>query len=116
MENIKLKQLAIEFFENNLNPTEDDLYKFLVDNQWKIADNYDKDCHKEDIICELEERGYDVSKISNKLIDDILYYFEDKLGDYGSECGWRTILDNVIEWYEEDLEEYKLEEDNGEEI
>lgn len=120
MENNKLKELAQEFFDKCITFQRVDdqikafrvesLYKFLVDNQWKIADNYDKDCHKEDIICELEERGYDVSKISNKLIDDILYYFEDKLGDYGSECGWRTILDNVIEWYEEDLEEYKLEE------
>ena len=110
MQNKKLEELAKEFFENNAKPTEEDLYKFLVDNEWKIADNYDKACHREDIIFELEDREYKISAIPTKLIDDMLYYFEDKLGDYGSECGWRTILNNVIEWFEEDLEEYKWEE------
>lgn len=107
----KLNLLAIEFFQKYSNPTEDDLYDFLVEKEWSIADNYDVKCHREDIIFELEESEYDVSKISEDLINDILYHFEDKLGDYGSECGWRTILDNTIEWFEEDLEEYKLEED-----
>ena len=111
MENVKLRQLAIEFFENNLNPTEDDLYDFLVDNEWRIANNYEKSCHKEDIIYELEERLYNISKIPDNIIESILEHFEDSLGDYGNECGWRTILNNTIEWFEEDLEEYKVEEE-----
>ena len=109
MENNKLKELAKEFCKKYSNPTEDDLYDFLVDNEWRIANNYEKSCHKEDIIYELEEREYDVSKISDELINDMLYRYEDSLGDYGSESGWRTILNNIIEMYEEDLEEYKLE-------
>lgn len=109
METNKLKELAKRFFENKQNPTEEDLYEFLVDNEYKIAQNYESSCHMEDIKYELEEQGYDFKNINNELLGQILYRFEDKLGDYGSECGWRTILDNTIEWFEEDLEEYKLE-------
>lgn len=105
----KLKLLAIEFFQKYSNPTEDDLYDFLVEKEWSIADNYDVKCHREDIIFELEEREYDVSRISEDIIESILWHFEDQLGNYGNECGWRTILDNAVEWFEEDLEEYKLE-------
>ena len=106
-----LDELSRVFFEKYPQPTKEDLYNFLVENEYKIANNYDKNCHKEDIMYELEDREYNISAIPPELIDDILYYFEDKLGDYGSESGWRTILDVVIDWYEEDLEEYKLEEE-----
>lgn len=111
MKNNCIKDIAHLFFEKHPTPTEDDLYNFLalVENQWKITNYYDKSCHREDIIYALEENEYDVDKIPTDLIDNMLEYFEDKLGDYGSECGWRDILNNVIEWYEEDLKEYKLE-------
>lgn len=109
METNKLKELAKRFFENKQNPTEEDLYEFLMDNEYKIAQNYDRNCHIEDIKFELEEQGYDIKNISNELIVNIVWHFEDRLGDYGNECGWRTILDNTIEWFKEDLEEYKLE-------
>ena len=111
MENIKLRQLAVEFCDKHIYANEDDIYNFLVDNEWRIADNYDKTCHKEDIMFELEEREYNINAIPDKLIDSILYRFEDMLGDYGNECGWRTILNNTMDYFEEDLEEYKLEED-----
>lgn len=107
MENIKLRQLAIEFFENNLNPTEDDLYKFLVDNEWKIYCDYDRNTHKEKMIDELTEKEYDTNKIPDDLIDDMVERFEDFY--YDDNYRWVDIMHDVIYDYEEDLEEYKLE-------
>ena len=115
MENIKLRQLAIEFFENNLNPTEDDLYNFLADNQWKIYADYEKYTHKEIIIANLEYLDYKINDIPDTLIDSIVERFGDILYD-DSDNHFANCIRYAIDDYEEDLEEYKLEVDNGENV
>lgn len=110
MENNELRKLTKEFLHKNNQLLEEELYKFLLYNQYKIAENYNENCHREDIICDLEEKNYNIEKISDELIDEMLWHFEDQLGNYGSECGWRTILDNTIVYFKEELEEYLLEE------
>lgn len=110
MENIKLRQLAIEFFENHLNPTEDDLYDFLVNNEWKIYCDYDKNTHREKIIGELEYSDYAVDKIPEMLIDGLVERFEDIYYDDENSGHYDNCIRYAIDDYEEDLEEYKLEE------
>ena len=108
MEKIKvLDDLVEEYFEKFPQPTKSSLLVFLIDKQYKIAGDYEYKCHREDIIYELEDKEYDTDRIPNDLIDDMTDYFEDQLGDYGSENGWHNILNNVIDYFEEDLKEYK---------
>ena len=61
----------------------------------------------EDVVNELEELGYDINFIPKTLIESIATSYDENLGDYGSENGWRYILENTIEQYEDDLKEYK---------
>ena len=114
MENNKLRELAIEFCDKHAYANEDDIYNFLADNQWKIYCDYDRNTHKEKMIDELTEKEYDTNKIPDDLIDDMVERFEDFY--YDDNYRWVDIMHDVIYDYEEDLEEYKLEEDNGEEI
>jgi hypothetical protein len=104
----KLKELSIEFFENHLNPTEEDLYNFLVDNEWRIYADYEKNTHKEIIIANLEHMGYNTTKMSDKLIDSIVERFGDILYD-DNDNHFGNCIRYAIDDYKEDLEEYKLE-------
>lgn len=108
MENIKLRQLAIEFFENNLNPTEDDLYKFLVDNEWKIYCDYDKRSHRQMVVYTLENRDFKVEEIPDDLIDSITERFEDILYD-DNDNHFESCLRYAIDDFGEDLQEYAVE-------
>ena len=107
IENIKLRQLAIEFCDKHTYANEDDIYNFLVDNEWRIYCNYDRNTHKENLIFELSEKNYDTDKIPNNLIDSMVERFEDFL--YNDGYRWNTIMNDVIFDYCEDLEEYKVE-------
>ena len=109
MENIKLRQLAIEFCDKHTYANEDDIYNFLVENEYRIAHNYDRTCIKDDFIFELEELGYNIKAIPQDLIENMLYSYEEKFEDYGTDCGWKSLLYSTIDWYKEDLEEYKLD-------
>ena len=109
MKNNKLKELAREFCDKHKETNEDELFKFLADNQWKIYCDYDKNTHKEKIIDELAEKEYDTNKIPDDLIDDMVEEFEDFF--YDDNYRWLDIIHGVIYDFEEDLEEYKLEED-----
>ena len=113
MENIKLRQLAIEFFENHLNPTEDDLYDFLEENEWRIYDDYQINSFKNIIKIELDEAGYDVKNIPEKLLDFMAKDLEESAFD---EDRFRDGINGLFDWYRRDLEEYKLEGDNEENI
>lgn len=115
MENIKLKELAQEYFATYKTIDEQSLYTFLADNQWKIYADYDKYTHKEMIIGNLDYLGYPTTKIPDKLIDLIVERFEDILYD-DNDNHFENCIRYAIDDYEEDLEEYKLEEDDGEEI
>ena len=102
----KLKEyLDNYFYDGQL--SKKDVQDFLVDKLYELSDLYDKDCHYENVISELIERDYDTIKMPNSLLDRIVDTYEEKLGDFGSENGWRYILDSVIEEYEDDLVEYK---------
>lgn len=106
MENNKLRQLTNEFFNKCEIITKDALYQFLVDNEWKIANGYEKSCHREDILFELDEMGYKSNKVPTDIIDDILERYEDHLADSEE---WHWMLKDIISDYDCDLEEYKLE-------
>ncbi len=108
MENIKLRQLAIEFCDKHIYANEDDIYTFLADNQWKIYADYDKYTHKEMIIGNLDYLGYPTTKIPDKLIDLIVERFEDILYD-DNDNHFENCIRYAIDDYEEDLEEYKVE-------
>jgi GH18 family chitinase len=120
MENNKLRELAQEFFDKCIifQGVDDqlkafrveNLYNFLVDNQWKIYADYEKNTHKEMIVGLLEESDYKVDEIPDDLIDSIVYAFENILYDDSDntfDCCMRYAIDD----YKEDLEEYKLEEE-----
>lgn len=115
MENVKLRQLAIEFCDKHTYANEDDIYNFLVENQWKIYCDYDRNTHREKIVGELEYNDYAVDKIPEELIDSMVERFEDIFYDDDSNP-YDNCIRYTIDDYEEDLEEYKLEADNGEEI
>lgn len=120
MGNNKLRELAQEFFDKCIifQGVDDqlkafrveNLYNFLVDNQWKIYCDYDKNSHKEMIIGNLEYADYDTSKIPDDLMDSLVERFEDLLYDDGDNVCDNCIRD-VIDEFEEDLEEYKLGEE-----
>lgn len=107
MENNKLRELSKAFFENNEKPTEYELYKFLVDNEWRIYADYQKQSFKNMIKMELDERGdYNIKNIPDKLLDIMAEDFEEQIF---SEDNFRDCINETLDWYEEDLEEYKLE-------
>lgn len=101
------KELIDKFLGEHSNPTRKDLYNFIINNEWRFCDTYMRNCHRQDIIDELIEREYETDKIPDDLIANIVYYFEEKLGDYGAESGWRIVLDWTLDEYEEDLAIYK---------
>lgn len=107
-ENQKLKGLAQEFFKNNNNPNESDLYNFLTQKQWEIYINYDKDKHKQQIVYELQELEYKVEEIPQDTIDAMVEDFEEMI--YGDESKYLYCIKETIDNYKEDLEEYKGEE------
>lgn len=89
----KLQQIAEDYFKTVTEINKETLFNYLINNEWKIADNYEKSCHLEDIKTELEEREIEYD---DKLLYDILDRYEDKLGDTEE---WHIILNNVIDWY-----------------
>ena len=97
------KQLKEICEENNLP------FDVIERNLWKLSDIYDKSCHIEDIKTELAGYDYDVDKIPDEMLEHMLDTYEEWLADYGSECGYNSIIREVIGWYEKDLKEYELE-------
>lgn len=96
-----------KFLAEHKQPTAEDLYTFIIDNEWRIYREYEKECRKEDLLIMLEEDGIDREKVPETLIDYMLETYEDRLTDSAE---WHFILNGVIDDYEEDLEEYKGEE------
>lgn len=113
MENIKLRQLAIEFCDKHTYANEDDIYNFLAENQWKIYADYQNQTFRNEINYFLTRNDYDADKVPNDIIESMLERVEDHLE---STDEFEHIFEYVIDDYKEDLEEYKLEGDNGEEI
>ena len=109
-----LDSLVKEYFDKYPHPTPSNLLVFLNENQNKITANYMYIYHREDVINELEYCDYDINRIPNDIIEDMTDYYEDQLSDYGCDCGWHSILNNVIEYFEEDLEEYKTGDEEDE--
>ena len=107
MENIKLKELAQEYFATYKTIDEQSLYTFLADNQWKIYADYNRNTHREKIVGELEYNDYDVDKIPEELIDSMVERFEDIFYDDDSNP-YDNCIRYTIDDYEEDLEEYKI--------
>lgn len=108
MEN-KLRELAKEFCKQHTYANEDDIYNFLVENQWKIYADYQRQSFKNMIKMELDEQGdYNIKKIPEKLLDIMAEEFEEQIF---SEDNFRDCINETLDWYEEDLEEYKIEED-----
>ena len=108
MENNKLRELSKAFFENNEKPTEYELYKFLVDNEWRIYAHYQKQSLENTIRTELDEDNFDVKRIPETLIESMAYDLEEQIFD---EYEFRDMMSDIMDFYKEDLEEYKLEED-----
>lgn len=106
----QIKKLISDYFEDN-ETLQKDVYDFVCHNLWHLYNIYDTECHREDVVDELEELGYKTDIIPETLIDDIVTSYDENLGDYGSENGWRYILENTIEDYEEDLRDYKNKEE-----
>ena len=107
MENNKLRELAKEFCKKNKNMNEDDLYIFLIDNQWKIYADYQKQSFENAIRTELDEQDFNVKDIPENIIQEMGLSLEETLLE---ENHFRDCINETIDWYKEDLEEYKLEE------
>lgn len=101
------EKMINNFLAEHEQPTAEDLYNFIIDNEWRIYSEYEKMCHKEDLLIMLEQREYNVDKLPNDLIDSILERYGDHLTDSEE---WHYILNDIIDDYEEDLEEYKTNE------
>lgn len=108
MELFDLKNLVHLFFVH-YEANEENLYNFLKEKQWEISRNYDFNEHKSTIIDELKQREYRVDMIPDDLINTITEKFEDNL--YDNDYHWVDCMDDAIDYLEEDLEEYKLEEE-----
>lgn len=106
MESNKLKSLAQEFCDKYSYSNVDDVYTFLVDNQWKIYDDNLTQMLRNSIEQELDELGFDVEKIPNSILTHMEYDLESQFFD---EQHLRDCLNTTIEWFEQDLEKYKLE-------
>ena len=102
-----LEQLVDEYFEKYPQANKSTLLVFLNENQYRVSQNYEHECRREDVIYELADSDYNTDIIPTELIEEMTDYYEDQLGDWGSENGWRYILNNVIDYFKEDLKEYK---------
>lgn len=102
MENY-IEKFTNDLFGDKTNITKEDFEKWLTNNEWKISSEYEKSNQMRDLLQELEHRGYDAEQIDEKLIENILYTYKDKLDDSGE---WRYILNAVINDYAEDLRKY----------
>lgn len=105
--NKKYEKMINNFLAEHEQPTAEDLYNFIIDNEWRIYSEYEKMCRKEDLLILLEENGINREIVPEKLIDSMLETYEDRLADSDE---WHFILHGVIDDYEEDLEEYKTNE------
>lgn len=118
MENNKLKELAQEFFDKCIifQGVDDqlkafrveNLYNFLVDNQWKIYADYDKMSHRQMVVYTLENRDFKVEEIPDDLIDSITERFDDILYD-DNDNYFESCLRYAIDDFGEDLQEYAVE-------
>ena len=98
------EKMINNFLEQHKQPTVEDLYTFIIDNEWRIYSEYEKGCHKEDIYIFLEEDGFDRENLPDTLINNMLETYLDWLSESDE---WHFILNNVLNHYKEDLEEYK---------
>lgn len=47
--------------------TKEDFEKWITNNEWKISSEYEKSCQMQDLLQELEFRGYDTEQINEKI-------------------------------------------------
>ena len=106
MENNRLREIAKEFCEKYEGTNENELYNFLADNQWKIYADYQKKSLHQTIYYELECRDFEASKVPEHIIDDMAVVLEERVFDEDRFC---DIINNVIDDYAEDLQEYAVE-------
>jgi hypothetical protein len=107
MEKNKLKELAREFCDKHKETDEFELFTFLADNQWKIYADYQSKSMIETITFELEERDFNVEEIPEWIITAMATKLEEKIYD---EYRFEDIINNLIDEYGEDLQEYAVEE------
>ena len=105
------KALVKNFFALCEHPKEQDLLNWLMINNWRFARMYDHSCHTDDVICILTDWGYKVNEIPSSLIEEIVYEYEKSILNYGSESGWRDLLNSTIEDFGESLKPYEKEEE-----
>lgn len=121
MKDYELEKIAQNLVDNVQELTADNIYSWLVDNEWRIYSHREKEYHREDILNELqnrneryveecEEKGIEpnpkhIIDATDDLVDTILYNYEDRLGDSGE---WHDILDYVLD----DMELGALDDDD----
>ena len=98
------EKMINNFLAEHKQPTAEDLYTFIIDNEWRIYHEYEKMCHKEDLLIMLDDNEIDRETVPEKLIGSMLETYEDRLADSDE---WHFILNGVIDDYKQDLEEYK---------
>ena len=98
MESKTYEQLAKEFIDKHEKPTVKDVYDFLEQNSYRIGMEYEKECHRQDILDVLDEKNL---KAKTHVIDLMLDDYEDHLGDSDE---WRIVLDNTLDRFFDDIE------------
>lgn len=105
------KELVRDLFSKCEHPKEQDFLNWLMINNWKLARIYDHSCHTDDVICILNDWNYRVDEIPSSLIEDIVYEYEKSILNYGSESGWRDLLNSTIEDFCDNLKPYEEEDE-----
>ena len=105
MTNKVYEEMAVDFCIKHENPTIKDIYNLIESNAWKIYQEYERECHKEDLAIELEEQGLTADE---DVFNYMLETFEDRLGDSED---WHYILNGVIDDFRIDLVEIKGDEE-----
>ena len=94
-------------FDKTPAPNKDDIMKWLLINEWKIARNYEKDCHREDLATAITDRDLE-DKFDEKTFDLMLDTYEDRLADSED---WHFIINSTINDFIDDMEMGVLDED-----
>ena len=109
----KYKSMIDDLFDKKPTPTKEDLTTWLIDNEWRIAQSYERDCHREDILNEIDYLNEDREenkkiKVDDQTLNDMLEDYEDHLGDSED---WHYILKNTFDRFYDDLEMGVLDDD-----
>ena len=105
MENYK--NMIDDLFDKTPTPNKDDILKWLINNEWKIANSYEKDCHREDLATAITDRDME-DKIDDKTFDLMLDTYEDRLADSED---WHYIMNSTINDFIDDMEMGVLDDD-----